>query len=97
MGISEELASMDATAQAELVTRGELSPKELVEAACERLERTNPQLNAVIHPALDRARALATSPVMNTARSTGIGTPSSRWRAKNVARSMPGTYSIAMK
>ena len=32
------------------------------EAACERLERLNPQLNAVIHPALDRARGLATSP-----------------------------------
>lgn len=62
MATSNELASMDATAQADLVARGELSPKELVEAACERLERINPELNAVIHPALDRARALAVSP-----------------------------------
>lgn len=61
MGISHELALMDATAQAELVERGELAPKELVEAACERLERTNPRLNAVIHPALERARDAARS------------------------------------
>ncbi|HEV7735490.1 MAG TPA: amidase [Candidatus Binatia bacterium] len=57
-----DLAVLDATAQAELVRRRELTPAELVDAAIARLERLNPQLNAVIHPALDRARAAATSP-----------------------------------
>lgn len=59
MADSNDLASMDATAQAQLVASGSASAKELVEAACERLDRLNPQLNAVIHPALDRARELA--------------------------------------
>ena len=61
MAASNDLASMDATAQAQLVASGEASPKELVDAACERLERLNPKLNAVIHPALDRAREVAVS------------------------------------
>ncbi len=55
----DQLAALDATAQADLVCRGELSPVELVDAAITRLERLNPQLNAVIHPALERARARA--------------------------------------
>jgi amidase len=48
--VTEELARIDATAQAELVRNGEASPVELVEAAIERAERLNPELNAVIHP-----------------------------------------------
>ena len=54
-----ELGSLDATAQAELVRRREISPRELVEAAIARLEAVNPQLNAVIHTQLDEARARA--------------------------------------
>jgi len=57
----DDLATLDATAQADLVRHGELSPRELVDAAITRLERLNPQLNAVIHPALERARAAAAS------------------------------------
>src|SRR5262245_1355763 len=57
-----DLSSLDATAQAALVRRGELSPRELVEAAVARLERLNPQLNAVIHPALERALSAASAP-----------------------------------
>ena len=53
--MSDDLAGLDATAQAELVRRGELAPRELVDAAIERLERLDPELNAVIHPALARA------------------------------------------
>jgi amidase len=60
--VSDALASLDATAQAELVRRGELSPLELVEAAIARCERVNPQLNAVIHPLYEKARAAAASP-----------------------------------
>ena len=57
--MSDETASLDAIAQAELVRNGELSPAELVDAAIGRLERLNPKLNAVIHLGLERARARA--------------------------------------
>ncbi len=57
-----DLAFLDATAQAELVRRKELSPRDLVDAAIARLEAIDPKINAVIHRALDRARALAASP-----------------------------------
>jgi amidase len=48
--MNEELARLDATAQAELVRNGEATPAELAEAAIERIEATNGELNAVIHP-----------------------------------------------
>lgn len=57
-----DLAFMDATAQAGLVRSGEASPAELVDAAIERLERVNPQLNAVIHERFDAARNEARAP-----------------------------------
>ena len=47
---------LDATAQADLVRRGEMSPKELAEAAIARIEAVNPQLNAVIRTRFDAAR-----------------------------------------
>src|SRR5262249_57602792 len=47
---------LDATAQAELVRRGEVSPKELVEAAITRIEAVSPQLGAVVWDRFDRAR-----------------------------------------
>jgi amidase len=50
---------LDATAQAELVRRGEVSPKELTEAAITRIEAVNPQLNAVIRTRFDAARRAA--------------------------------------
>jgi Asp-tRNA(Asn)/Glu-tRNA(Gln) amidotransferase A subunit family amidase len=49
------------TAQAELVRRGEVQPSELVEAAIRRVERLNPQLNAVITAVFDKAHAQAVS------------------------------------
>src|SRR5690606_34873611 len=52
---------LDATAQAALVARGELTPQELVEAAIARIERVDPQLNAVIHPLFEKARDAARS------------------------------------
>jgi amidase len=52
-------ANLDATAQAELVRRREVSPLELVDAAIARVERLNPQLNAVILPRFEKARAEA--------------------------------------
>ena len=57
----DEFAFLDATAQAELVRGGQLSALELVEAAIDRLDRLNPDLDAVIHLQLERARDLATN------------------------------------
>ena len=55
--MAPKLAELAASAQAELVARGECSPEELVEAAIERIERVNPQINAVVVPLFERARA----------------------------------------
>ncbi len=49
--MSDEWAAMDATAQAELVARGEVTPLELVDAAIARIEAVDPKLNAVVHRA----------------------------------------------
>ena len=57
--MSDELARLDATAQAELVRNGEASPVELVDAAIERIEAVNGELNAVIHPLFEKAREAA--------------------------------------
>lgn len=48
--MSEELARLDATGQADLVRNGEATPAELAEAAIARVEATNGEINAVIHP-----------------------------------------------
>jgi amidase len=50
---------LDATAQAELVARGDASPAELVAGAIARIESLNPGLNAVIHERFERAQAEA--------------------------------------
>jgi amidase len=47
---------LDATAQADLVRRGEVSPRELVDAAIARIEKVNPKLDAVIRTRFDAAR-----------------------------------------
>jgi amidase len=54
-----EITWLDATAQADLVRRGEVSVTELVEAAIDRIEAVNPRLDAVIRNRFDRARAEA--------------------------------------
>ena len=56
---TEDLARLDATAQAELVRSGEATPAELVEAAIERAERLNPELNAIIHPLYEQGAEAA--------------------------------------
>jgi amidase len=55
----EELAAMDATEQAKLVRDRKVKPIELVEAAIARIERVNPQLNAVVTPMYEEARRRA--------------------------------------
>ncbi len=59
MGIAEETAWLDATALAELVRGREVKPVELAEAAIERIERLNPELNAVITPMYGLGREAA--------------------------------------
>ena len=51
----DELLWADATEQAERVQRAEVKPQELVEAAIARVERLNPELNAVVIPLFERA------------------------------------------
>lgn len=55
------LKTHDALALAALVKKGEVTPLELVEAAIRRIERLNPQLNAVIHPMFEEGRKVAKS------------------------------------
>ena len=57
--MTAELAYLDATAQAELVSSGDASPAELAEAAIERIEELNPQINAVIHEFFEDGLAAA--------------------------------------
>jgi amidase len=63
MGALDDVGSLDAIAQAELVRRKEVRPSELVDAAIERIERLNPSLNAVITPMYDYAREAARGPI----------------------------------
>jgi amidase len=51
------LSRLDAVAQAELVARGEVKPRELLDAFAERLAALNPLLRAIPAADLDRARA----------------------------------------
>lgn len=54
-----ELLDLDATAQADLVRQGEVSPTELVKASIEAIDRINGQLDAILHPAFDQALTTA--------------------------------------
>ena len=61
---SSDLWKLDATAQAALVARVRSQRLELVDAAIARIERLNPQINAVITPMFESAgarRAMAIS------------------------------------
>ncbi len=57
--MTDDLSLLDATGQADLVRRGEVSPTELVDAAVARVEALDPELNAVIHRRFERARVEA--------------------------------------
>lgn len=57
-----EYAELDATALAQRVRSGAVSPRELVDAAIAAIERVDPRLNAVVHRMYESARALASAP-----------------------------------
>jgi amidase len=58
-----DLAALDATAQAALIRSGEVSATEAVQAAIDRAERVNGDLNAVILPRYEQALAEAAGPL----------------------------------
>jgi amidase len=60
--VTREVVWLDATGQAELVRSGQVSPFEMVDGAIQRIQRLNPQLNAVVHERFEKARAEAVSP-----------------------------------
>ena len=57
----DEMALLDATAQAELVRKGEITPRDLVDFAIARIEKLNPSINAVVNHLFEEARAQAAS------------------------------------
>ena len=59
--LADDTRWLDATAQADLISTGDVSPIELVEAAIERAERYDNKLNALTYRWFDAARQLATS------------------------------------
>ena len=63
--MSVDLARLDAVAQAELVRRRQASPLELTDAAIARIEKVNPQVNAVITPLFEKARQQAAHDLPN--------------------------------
>lgn len=61
MSMEALLWSHDATELAELVRKGEIEPRELVDAAIARAEKVNPEINAIANPLFEKARQFATT------------------------------------
>ena len=59
MGGFKEYELYDAIGLADCVRKGDVSAKELCEEAIQRVEKRNPQLNAVVTPMFDRGRQAA--------------------------------------
>ena len=57
--MTDDPSTLDLTAQAEQIRRGDLKPLDLVNAAIARVERLDPQLNAIVSPQFERAREAA--------------------------------------
>lgn len=55
VSLVEELGRLDGVAQAGLVRRREVSAREMVEAAIDRIEAGNPAINAVVHRRFEQA------------------------------------------
>lgn len=60
--VSDELARLDAVGLAEAIARGDLSAREATEAAIARVEKVNPDLNALVIADYERALAHAAAP-----------------------------------
>lgn len=64
MSLADETQWMDATDQAALVAKGEVTPAELLDAAVERIERLDPEIHALTYRWFDDARAAAADPAL---------------------------------
>ena len=67
-----DIATLDATALADLVRTKQVKPVELLDAAIERAEKVNPQINAIVTPMYDEARRAAESPIDESAPFCGV-------------------------
>ncbi len=59
--MQNDFSDLDGIAQASLVKKGEVSPKELIEAAINRIEAINPEINFLVNDDFDRALQRADS------------------------------------
>jgi len=59
----EEISLLDATGMAKLIRKKEIQPRELLEITIEKIEKINPQLNAVVTPMYDEARQALREPL----------------------------------
>lgn len=59
MGIEDNVALWSTTRQAEAIRNGEFTSRELLDLLADRIERINPELNAVVTLDLERARKAA--------------------------------------
>ena len=59
----EEISLLDATGMAKLIRKKEIQPRELLEVTIEKIEKINPQLNAVVTPMYDEARQALREPL----------------------------------
>lgn len=57
--MSNSILNLDATAQAALIQKKEISPLELVDLSIAAIEKLNPHINAVITPMFEEARSVA--------------------------------------
>ncbi|HVV75611.1 MAG TPA: amidase [Mycobacteriales bacterium] len=69
---AKELLDLDATAQADLVRRGEVLATELVQASIDAVERIDGQLDTILHKAFDQALEAAERPVDKDAPFCGV-------------------------
>jgi amidase len=67
-----DIATLDATALADLVRTKQVKPSELLESAIDRAEKVNPQLNAIVTPMYDLARKAAEAPIDESAPFCGV-------------------------
>ncbi len=59
----EELSLLDATELAKLIRKKEIQSSELIEITIEKIEKINPQINAIVTPMYDEARKAARGPL----------------------------------
>ncbi|MFQ5473583.1 MAG: amidase family protein, partial [Dehalococcoidia bacterium] len=67
-----DIATLDATALAELVRTKQVKPAELLDQAIARSDEVNPRLNAIITPMHDEARKTASAPIDDSAPFCGV-------------------------